>query len=439
MRTKLKLILAFLATVFLLSGCMRTVDQMYRLPKRSEMFTELQSAVDNAMPDLSYCAPTSGENQQAVQHADLNGDGKEEFLLFAKADAEHPLRILIFQQLDDTFDLVQSIESNGAAFDSVEYANMDGKPGSELIFGSQLSDQVLKNVSVYTFSEALETQLLVSANYSKYLCTDLDSNGSSELFVLKPGLAANDNGLAELYSMRDGKIERTTEINMSGPTEKLKRILIGKIAGGIPAVYVATTVSDSALVTDIYIYQNGNLRNIALSKDSDASVRTLRNYYIFADDIDNDDVVELPYLMPMMPMDNMVSAGKQELIRWYALDADSNEITKAYTFHNFIDGWYLELDEEWAAQLTVLDVDNTYAFYIWDHDYINAEKVLTIYAHSGNDRGSENMDTEHILLAESENVWYTAKIEEANNHKLSPEYIRTHFRLISQAWKTGET
>ena len=145
--------------------------------------------------------------------------------------------------------------------------------------------------------------------------------------------------------MRDGKIERTTEINMSGPTEKLKRILIGKIAGGIPAVYVATTVSDSALVTDIYIYQNGNLRNIALSKDSDASVRTLRNYYVFADDIDNDDVVELPYLMPMMPIDNMVSAGKQELIRWYALDADSNEITKAYTFHNFIDGWYLELDE----------------------------------------------------------------------------------------------
>ena len=440
MRTKIKLIKVFLVTVLLLSGCMRTVDQMYRLPKRSEMFTELQSAIDDAMLGLSYCAPTAGENQQAVQLADLNGDGVEEFLLFAKADAEHPLRVLVFKQSVDSFELVQTIESNGTVFDMVEYADMDGNPGLEIIFGSQLSDQLLRNVCVYTFSEALEMQLLVSANYTKFLCTDLDDDDRSELFVLKPGSSATDNGFAELYSIQNGKVERTTEIKMSGQTDKLKRILVGKIVDGIPAVYVATTVSDNALITDIYIYQNGNLRNIALSKDSDTSVRTLRNYYVFADDIDGDDVVELPYLMPMMPMDKMVSASKQELIRWYALDAAGNEVVKAYTFHSFIDGWYMELDEEWAARLTVQDVDNTYEFYIWDHDYVNAEKVLTIYAHSGQNHSSADLDTDHVMLAESENVWYTAKIEEdAINHKLSPEYISTHFHLIRQAWKTGET
>ena len=38
---------ALLAALLLCTGCMATVDQMYRLPKRSEEVANLQSAMDS--------------------------------------------------------------------------------------------------------------------------------------------------------------------------------------------------------------------------------------------------------------------------------------------------------------------------------------------------------------------------------------------------------
>ena len=78
----LVLIVAIMLSV---CGCaVTTVDKMYQVPKRSQDFNDLQSAIDKSMVDLAYHAPLAGENRQNVQMADLNGDGVEEYLLFAK-------------------------------------------------------------------------------------------------------------------------------------------------------------------------------------------------------------------------------------------------------------------------------------------------------------------------------------------------------------------
>ena len=87
---------ALLAALLLCSGCMATVDQMYRLPKRSEEVANLQAAMDSAMDGLSYSAPLTGENQQTVQTVDLDGDGDLEYVVFAKGYSEKPMKILIF-------------------------------------------------------------------------------------------------------------------------------------------------------------------------------------------------------------------------------------------------------------------------------------------------------------------------------------------------------
>ena len=69
-------IIALLVLTLLLTGCMRTVDEMYRLPKRPDAYNDLQSSIESAMAGMSFCAPLNGENQQTVQMADLDGDGE---------------------------------------------------------------------------------------------------------------------------------------------------------------------------------------------------------------------------------------------------------------------------------------------------------------------------------------------------------------------------
>ena len=70
MKRILKLTVWFLAAAMLLSGCaLRTVEDMYRVPRRSESYNNLQAAMDLAMDGLEYAAPLTGENQQTVQTA----------------------------------------------------------------------------------------------------------------------------------------------------------------------------------------------------------------------------------------------------------------------------------------------------------------------------------------------------------------------------------
>mgnify|MGYP006955459360 CR=1 FL=1 len=71
MKRRILTTMLFLLTALLFSGCaMRTVEQMYALPKRSDEFNEMQSAIDTAMYGMTYASPQSGENQQTVQMAD---------------------------------------------------------------------------------------------------------------------------------------------------------------------------------------------------------------------------------------------------------------------------------------------------------------------------------------------------------------------------------
>ena len=440
MKHKLKLIGLLLLAALTFSGCMRTVDEMYSIPKRSEDFKELQSAIDTLMQNLTYSAPLSGENQQAVQMADLNGDGIQEYLLFAKCDSDRPLRILVFSEESGAYTHIQTIESNGTAFDLVEYVQMDDTPGVELVVGSQVADQVLRSVSVYTFSGDLVPQLQLSTNYTKFLTVDLDDDALTELLVLQPGQSDTDKGVATLYGMEGSLMERSNEMNLSQPATNLKRILVGKLHNGQSAVYVASTVDETAIITDVYACIDGALANVSFLNDSGTSVHTMRNYYVYADDIDADGVVELPHLITMVPLEASLNTDRHDLIRWYALTQTGGEADKCYTYHNFVGGWYLELDSTWASRLTVRSQGNYYELFLWDEGFTQAEKVLTIYVLSGQSRGEQSEMDDRFILHSTDTVIYAAKLESgAKAYGITRDGVIENFHLIQQDWKTGET
>ena len=432
-------IVSLVLLVCCLSGCMQTVDEMYRVPKRSDAYNNLQSSIDSAMTGLTYCAPRAGENQQNVQMADLNGDGIQEYLVFAKSTAEHPLRILVFERSGGEFVNTETVECNGSAFDQVEYVNMDANPGLEIVVGSQLTNQVIRSVSVYTFRDD-ELIQLISAQYSKFLTIDFNNDNQKELFILRPGETETDNGVAELYRMKNGIIERSNEATMSQPVDRLKRVITGKLDGGAYAVFAASTVGDAALVTDIYAITDNTLKNIAFSNETGTDVQTLRNFYVYADDIDNDSVIELPSLIPMKPMEEMTATDQHQLIHWYAMTADGAEVSKMYTYHTFVGGWYMQLDSDWAQHLVVKNTGMQYEFYIWDDGYRTTQKVMTVYALTAQNREEQGFTDNRFVLHKTDSTVYAALLEDcAQRYGLTQKSVSYNFRMIEREWKTGET
>lgn len=437
-RITLTVLLLLLASIF--TGCsMRTVDEMYRLPQRSRRDDNLQSTIDEAMNGLHYAAPIAGENQQTVQLADLNGDGEVEYIVFARDTANKAIRILIFSQLQDDFRLAAVIESHGSAFEQVEYVDMDGKPGMEMVVGRQVSDQILRSLSVYNFSDGAPEQMM-TASYLKYLTCDLNEDGKTELLLIQPGESDADRGVVTLYSHDKGGMERSKEVLLSASASSVRRIMTSRLESGENAVFVASSVDESAVITDVFTVRDNNLANISFSRESGNSVQTLRNYYVYADDIDGDGVLELPSLITMRPIRSSTSAGQQYLIRWYSMDINGQKHTKRHTFHNYVGGWYLELEDGWAERVSVIQASGSYWFYVWDVNFENAELAFSIHVLSGPDREEAAEMDNRFVLHRSEGVIYAARLESAAaDYLITNEDLTPCFHLIHQAWKTGET
>ena len=428
-------------TALLFTGCaMRTVEEMYALPKRSEEFNEMQSAIDTAMYGMTYASPQSGENQQTVQMADLDGDGIDEILVFAKGASQKPLQVLIFTQDENgRVRTMETIGSNGLAFEQVEYVDFDEEPGSELVVGIRVGDQVQRSVAVYTFKNG-DAELMLMNGYSKFVTCDLDQNGRSELMVLRSGEQETQWATAVLYHCGSGQIERSAEISLSETPENIRRIMQGKLENRVPAIFIASTVGRDAVVTDVLTIKDNQLINLAFSSDVNTSVQTLRNYYVYADDIDEDSVVEIPSIIAMKPVSNWNHEEEKYLLRWYSFDDNGWEYDKLFTFHNYVGGWYLQLDNSWASRITVEQFNGVFAFYLWDESYQVANHLFTLYVFTGSNRDEEAVKDGRFALHRAEGIAYAASISEsAAVYDITEDYLIDSFRLIRQDWQTGET
>ena len=289
------------ALCLLLSGCfVKTVDELYTLPRHSDEYDNLQMAIDEVMAadGCSYSAPVSGSNQQSVQLADLDGDGEEEAIVFARTAGEKPLKAYVFDKKDGAYQNVAVIEGNGTAFARVEYVDLDGETGQEILIGRQLTDQVLQSVSAYALENG-EIVELMTASYSQFTTCDLDNDGRADLFVLRFD-AETHRGAAELYRYRTDQMQRGPEVSLAHDAASVKRIMTGFVAYNIPAVFVTSAAEEDTLETDVFIFRGGTFQNLS---SLDETPQTVRNPFAYACDINSDGLVELPELVSLPAAD----------------------------------------------------------------------------------------------------------------------------------------
>lgn len=245
---------------------------------------------------------------------------------------------------------------------------------------------------------------------------------------------------AVLYSYQAGKTQRSVERELSQEPSHIRRIQSGKLQGGKPAIFVASAVNDNAIVTDIFAMRGRHFENISYSSEANTSIQTMLNFYVYAEDIDGDGVLELPSAVPMEAMSQWREGDQTSLLRWFSMNLEGQEVDKLYTFHDFLGGWYVQLDESWAERVTVEQWGDSFTFYVWDEDYITAAEIFNIYILTGGDRDEEAQKNGRFPLYRAEGVAYAARLGgDAPMYGITKEYLNTSFRLIRQDLRTGES
>jgi hypothetical protein len=244
--------------------------------------------------------------------------------------------------------------------------------------------------------------------------------------------------VAEMYSSQNGAILRSQVVSLSASTDSIKRIVLGNLNDGTAAVYVASALNENAIITDVCALIEGQLTNVSLSAESGTSVQTIRNYYVYADDIDDDGALELPSLISLASAEDTKTDETQYVIRWYALNADGTAVDKMHTYHNFVGRWYLQVDAKLSGDLTVVQRGNSYEFGLWDAENQQSQKLMTLYVLTGQRREEQAVEDNRFVVCKNESTVYAVKLEVASAaYGMTQESLIDSFHLIVDDWNSG--
>lgn len=421
--------LVFLVLALLLSGCSSlNTNEFYALPRRSEAYNDLERAVSEAMTGLSYSAPVSGNNRQVLQQQDLDGDGQDEILVFAKADSERPLRLMIFRKTEAGIVNICTVEGDGTVFDSVQYVQIDGRPGPEILLSRRVSEQVQPFLSVYTLEEDRAREMM-SSGCLAYTTADLNNDSLADLFLLRPN-SQGPVGFAELYSFQSGELARLGEASLSMAGDAVKRMITGYASADLPAVFVASAYDESSLITDVFALDNGSFRNISVNAESGQSTQTVRNYYVYSTDIDGDGFVELPATVLLDSLAGDENSRNQYVITWYNINHDGSRREKLTTYHNFAEGWFFYLPDSWRENLAVTKktLGGVVGTRLLQKTGEGQQERLCVYA-MPEEKAAQYAEQGWVLLAQHGDVSYLAQY--AEDLELDAQELRDRFSFIA--------
>ena len=160
--------------------------------------------------------------------------------------------------------------------------------------------------------------------------------------------------------------------------------------------------------------------------------------------MDKDGVFEAPR-PERLPMYQNTGSDNYWLIRWYQYDSAGRSQLAFSTYHNYSDGWFFILPDEWPEHITVSREDlvsgeRTVVFSKWVDEQTPPVEFLKIYKLTGANREERSkLQNRFILKRDDSNAdtIYVAEFvnqEQTSAFHLNQEEMIGRFHLIISDW-----
>ena len=330
----------------------------------------------------------------------------------------------------DSYRLYCTVESSGAAVDSVYYQDLNGDGRRELIVGWRISADV-QTLAAYSIEP--EPVALMSCGYSRFSIQDLNSDGVPSLLVLRTD--GELGPVAEFYGWQDEQMSVSYRCRLSSSMTALNRgsIVAGMVAKDTPAVFITGVDATSMAVTDILIYrQEAGLVNVAMDKSSGVSAAVYPFRQLSPQDIDGDGLIELP-----CPLGNGSAEQTDGLVSWMSWRSDGRFEQSVKTYHSLSAGWYFTIPQswwDWDVDAVTTGIQNESQMTL----RINGDDVLSIYTITGENRESRSrMDHRLVLRRQAATVYAGEVCELAPYYGMDEDLLRRSFSLILGSWNNS--
>lgn len=402
-------IVSLLLSLALFSGCSGLdAEELYCPPEAPEAYYTLQDALSEVLSQgLSYHAPAAGTRREPVQLVDLDGDGVEEAVAFFRT-GEGAVKTYIFANQDGVYEQQAVIDSAGVAVASVDYADLTGTGDLELLISCQVSETVTQALQVCRYGDG-GTVTLSTVSCNRSMLTDLDGDGAQELVCLVDNGA--DPCVLSFYRFLDGKLTSDREIKLSSDYSSVLELECIRLTDQTRALVISSAFGESEMVYDLFTLKDGVFSAVHPQEDLLHSDRA-RGGVLYPRDIDGDGLQEIP------KMEQLAAYGEgttpQCVTLWYGFNSSGKAKQKAVTYHDFDNGWYLDLPESWVGAFLVKQNDTATAvntvssaiFYHLKEDGTPGDEILTLYTLKGANRQTLAEEQKLSILYSDNEVTY---------------------------------
>ena len=426
-----------------LCGCeLRSGEDLLAAPKPTEEFLALQTELDKELAaGAVYAAPAAGANRGYVQLIDLNGDSRDEAVAFFRTSAmSNEFAVKVYEQQEDgSYANLGEIQGIGVSVGEVSFPQMTGDGGRAIQISWQVTGENNLSISVSALRDG-GVDTLLATEYTNCVNADFDEDGLQDLLLLRLDSTSGEKK-AELYTFEQGCRLAGTAM-LSPDAVSITRLTTGVTDGQLAAFAEEKDESGVGQQTDILLYWNGALRNIAYDTEQVGAPGTYRSVSVNAADVDGDGETEIPRAVLMVGYPEG-SADALYMFDWYAYRREDAPAYKLTTFRSAAERWYLIIPSEWhdavyAVRNTMAGMSVTTFCEYQPESGTDPEAgldtpLLSIYYLTGQSRQYQANQMGLTVLKENENALWAAAIPEnasRSGYAIDMETVQQGFRLM---------
>lgn len=444
MKRTFTMLLLLLSTLFI-SGCsiIESPEDLAIPPKLEEEKEGIRRAIEEYLPkNTKPIIPPTDDNGSYIKLVDLDGDGEDEALVFYSVELEdRPIRILVLKKEGSEWENISEIKVVGQELDEVEFKDIDGEGGLEVIIGSKIKYSLDNHLSVYNMQDG-EMKRIFKNSYDEIIIDDLDGNKLTELLLLKLD-RETEKSYGELYKIQDGEIKQIDEVSFNDNAE-INYAEHDYVYKNKKGVIISTTVEEDFINIYLMKVKDGKIDN--LLKNNVVTTEKQENTEIMEPrDIDNDGTIDfaLPNSLQKNSNDDLINW----VTEWYSFDGEDDIELKRLNYYDEKLNFTFILPIEWKDKLTITNLtknENT----IKQEEYVKVEykdderdsktHLFTIYIYDKDKlkRAEENQISEDYdqVLEDCSRVYYIYK-----NKQLNEEDVENVSEINEEVGKIEKT
>lgn len=442
---KIKLLAAILLLAVIFSGCSDAAagnTDIMRPPRATGDKAGIQELIElQAGGKYVYKYPQAGEYRSAITMKDIDGDGLQEAIAIFKPNTERgEINVMFLKENDGVWTSLGCYSNNNSEVKQIMFADLNGNGNLEILIGFSNYSTTANQLILYFLKDNSMESLAISKPYNEMLIDDFTGSGMDEIMLLS--LSGQDSkGIAQLVKCDSNKKDYIV-INtyMDPDIASYSKITYGVITektedrDEVYGVVVDGIRTNGNLSTEIIYWDSNDSRLRSTYNISDSSYSTERTTQTVSKDINEDGVLEIPFVRQMKKEKNEPDDIICNEIEWMTYVAESGTFVKMLdTVVNYSDGYYFIMPVAWQGNVTARyeATSKTMSFYEWKNNKLG-ELLLILQTYSLKEWEDNVDEFVFIEIGHAKNTVYTALIQPSDSPlMIEAAELFQNFALIS--------